>query len=113
MALDDFGTGYSSMDYLRRLPLDELKIDKSFVDRISASESDRAIVELMVRIAHTFDLEVVAEGVENEDAEAALSQMGCDFAQGYLYAPPMPVADFMDWWKSVEAAVPAAGCQQA
>ena len=110
LALDDFGTGYSSMDYLRRLPLDELKIDKSFVDRISVSESDRAIVELMVRIAHTFDLEVVAEGVENEDAEAALSQMGCDLAQGYLYAPPMPVAEFMAWWEGVEAAVPAAGC---
>ncbi len=110
LALDDFGTGYSSMDYLRRLPLDELKIDKSFVDRISASESDRAIVELMVRIAHTFDLEVVAEGVESVEAEAALSRMGCDLAQGYLYAPPMPVAEFVAWWNGVETAVPAAGC---
>ena len=110
LALDDFGTGYSSMDYLRRLPLDELKIDKSFVDRISVSERGRAIVELMVRIAHTFDLEVVAEGVESVEAEAALSLMGCDLAQGYLYAPPMPVAEFVAWWNGVEAAVPAAGC---
>ena len=64
----------------------------------------------MVRIAHTFDLEVVAEGVESVEAEAALSLMGCDLAQGYLYAPPMPVAEFVAWWNGVEAAVPAAGC---
>ena len=107
LALDDFGTGYSSMDYLRRLPLDELKIDKSFVERISASESDRAIVELMVRIAHTFNLEVVAEGVENREAEDALSRMGCDVAQGYLYAPPMPVHEFVDWWARAEAVLAA------
>ena len=107
LALDDFGTGYSSMDYLRRLPLDELKIDKSFVERISASESDRAIVELMVRIAHTFNLEVVAEGVENSEAEAALSRMGCDVAQGYLYAPPMPVHEFVAWWERAETAITA------
>ena len=89
LALDDFGTGYSSMDYLRRLPLDELKIDKSFVDRISVSESDRAIVELMVRIAHTFDLEVVAEGVESVAERDLLAAEGCDLYQGFMRAGPV------------------------
>lgn len=67
----------------------------------------RAIVELMVRIAHTFNLEVVAEGVENREAEDALSRMGCDVAQGYLYAPPMPVHEFVDWWARAEAVLAA------
>lgn len=100
VSLDDFGTGYSSMDYLRRLPVDELKIDKSFVERIVQSASDRSIVELMVRIAHAFGLEVVAEGVESEDTEAVLAAMGCDCAQGYLYAPAMPVDAFIAWWRN-------------
>jgi diguanylate cyclase len=101
LALDDFGTGYSSMDYLRRLPVDELKLDKSFVERITLSDSDRSIVELMVRIAHTFGLEVVAEGVESVETEAILLEMGCRCAQGYLYAPAMPVEKFIDWWQVV------------
>ncbi len=104
LALDDFGTGYSSMDYLRRLPVDELKVDKSFVERITASDNDRAIVELMVRIAHTFGLEVVAEGVETAATEAVLIDMGCNCAQGYLYAPAMPVDEFIEWWKGSPAA---------
>lgn len=101
VALDDFGTGYSSMDYLRRLPVDELKIDKSFVERIAQSASDRAIVELMVRIAHAFGLEVVAEGVESAETEGVLADMGCDCAQGFLYAPAMTVDAFIDWWQSL------------
>ncbi len=102
LALDDFGTGYSSMDYLRRLPFDELKLDKSFVERITGSDNDREIVELMVRIAHTFGLEVVAEGVETAATEALLIKMGCNCAQGYLYAPAMSVDDFVEWWKASE-----------
>ncbi|MBK6654188.1 bifunctional diguanylate cyclase/phosphodiesterase [Zoogloea sp.] len=100
LALDDFGTGYSSMDYLRRLPVDELKLDKSFVERITLTENDRSIVELMVRIAHTFGLEVVAEGVEDVATETVLREMGCDRAQGYLYAPAMSVEQFIVWWVS-------------
>ncbi|GLT22355.1 hypothetical protein GCM10007933_18140 [Zoogloea oryzae] len=100
LALDDFGTGYSSMDYLRRLPVSEVKLDKSFVERITASDNDRAIVELMVRIAHTFGLEVVAEGVETAETEAVLLEMGCNCAQGYHYAPAMSVDDFVMWWKT-------------
>ncbi len=98
LALDDFGTGYSSMDYLRRLPVDELKLDKSFVERITLTDNDRAIVELMVRIAHTFGLDVVAEGVEDVATETVLREMGCDRAQGYLYAPAMSVEQFIKWW---------------
>ena len=100
LALDDVGTGYSSMDYLRRLPVDELKLDKSFVERITLTENDRSIVELMVRIAHTFGLEVVAEGVEDVATETVLREMGCDRAQGYLYAPAMSVEQFIVWWVS-------------
>ncbi len=105
LALDDFGTGYSSMDYLRRLPVDELKIDKSFVERITGTDNDRAIVELMVRIAHTFGLEVVAEGVETAATEAVLIEMGCNCAQGYFYAPAMPVDKFIAWCRASEQAV--------
>ncbi len=88
------------MDYLRRLPVDELKLDKSFVERITLTENDRSIVELMVRIAHTFGLEVVAEGVEDVATETVLREMGCDRAQGYLYAPAMSVEQFIVWWVS-------------
>jgi EAL domain-containing protein (putative c-di-GMP-specific phosphodiesterase class I) len=109
VALDDFGTGYSSMDYLRRLPVDELKIDKSFVERIVESASDRAIVELMIRIAHAFGLEVVAEGVEDPATEGMLAGMGCDCAQGYLYAPAMAVDAFIDWWRGLPGQDTAAG----
>jgi len=105
LALDDFGTGYSSMDYLRRLPVDELKLDKSFVERITGTDNDRAIVELMVRIAHTFGLEVVAEGVETAATEAVLVEMGCNCAQGYLYAPAMPLDEFIAWCRESEQAV--------
>lgn len=86
------------MDYLRRLPVDELKLDKSFVERITLTDNDRAIVELMVRIAHTFGLDVVAEGVEDVATETVLREMGCDRAQGYLYAPAMSVEQFIEWW---------------
>jgi sensor c-di-GMP phosphodiesterase-like protein len=103
LALDDFGTGYSSMDYLRRLPVAELKLDKSFVERVTLSPTDRSIVELMIRIAHTFGLEVVAEGVEDVATEAALVEMGCNCAQGHLYAQAMPLETFVTWWRASDA----------
>lgn len=104
LALDDFGTGYSSMDYLRRLPVAELKLDKSFVERVTLSPTDRSIVELMIRIAHTFGLEVVAEGVEDTATEDCLIEMGCNCAQGHLYAQAMPIDTFVAWWRASEAA---------
>lgn len=108
-SLDDFGTGYSSMDYLRRLPVAELKLHKSFVERVTASSTDRAIVELMIRIAHTFGLVVVAEGVEDVIVESAVAELGCNCAQGFLYAQAMPLDTFVEWWKTTETATGTAG----
>ena len=90
LAIDDFGTGYSSLSYLRELPVDVLKIDKSFVDGIAVSEQRLALVEGIIRIATTLQLAVIAEGIETEVQRDLLVSMGCQFGQGYLLA--MPVA---------------------
>jgi EAL domain-containing protein (putative c-di-GMP-specific phosphodiesterase class I) len=90
LAIDDFGTGYSSLSYLRELPIDVLKIDKSFVDGIAVSEQRLALVEGIIRIAKTLHLDVIAEGIETEVQRDLLTSMGCQYGQGYLLA--MPVA---------------------
>lgn len=97
LAVDDFGTGYSSMAYLRQLPLQELKIDQLFVRRMSETVQDREIVHSMVRLAHSLRLDVVAEGVETEEALALLKEFGCERVQGYLLGRPMPLGEFMTW----------------
>jgi diguanylate cyclase (GGDEF)-like protein/PAS domain S-box-containing protein len=89
LAIDDFGTGYSSLSYLRELPIDVLKMDKSFVDGIAVSEQRLALAEGIVQIARTLKLEVVAEGIESEVQRDLLIAMGCQFGQGYLLAMPM------------------------
>ena len=89
LAIDDFGTGYSSLSYLRELPIDVLKIDKSFVDGIGLSDQRLALVEAIIRIARTLDLEVIAEGIETEAQRDLLVSMGCQFGQGYLLAMPV------------------------
>jgi EAL domain-containing protein (putative c-di-GMP-specific phosphodiesterase class I) len=89
LAIDDFGTGYSSLSYLGELPIDVLKIDKSFLDGIASSEQRLALVKGIVGIARTLQLEVVAEGIESEDQRDLLMAMGCQFGQGYLLAMPM------------------------
>ena len=89
LAIDDFGTGYSSLSYLRELPIDVLKIDKSFVDGIAVSDQRRALAEGIVQIARTLQLEVIAEGIESEVQRDLLVAMGCQFGQGYLLAMPM------------------------
>jgi diguanylate cyclase (GGDEF)-like protein len=102
-ALDDFGTGYSSLSYLRRLPVDTLKVDQSFVRGMLSSPDDRGIVAAVVHLAHTFNREVVAEGVETMALGAALLDLGCDIAQGYGIARPMPAPDVPAWcdqWQS-------------
>ena len=85
VAVDDFGTGYSSLSFLRRFPLDELKIDKEFVDGLGRSDQDEAIVRLVIDLSHALGLEAVAEGVETAEQLARLREMGCDQAQGYYF----------------------------
>jgi EAL domain-containing protein (putative c-di-GMP-specific phosphodiesterase class I) len=92
LALDDFGTGYSSLSYLRDLPIDVVKMDKSFVDGIAESDQRLAVAEGIVRIARTLNLEVVAEGIETEEQRDLLDSMGCNYGQGYLLAMPMPLS---------------------
>ncbi|MCV2490195.1 EAL domain-containing protein [Geodermatophilus sp. YIM 151500] len=92
LAVDDFGTGYSSLHYLRRLPVDILKIDRSFLEDLSADPQAAAVVRAIVELSHTMALTVVAEGVETPEQLAALDRIGCDASQGYLIARPMPAA---------------------
>ena len=97
LSIDDFGTGYSSLAYLKRLPVDELKIDKSFVMGMEHSDDDLKIVRSTIDLAHNLGLSVVAEGVENAAILEQLSQLGCDEAQGYHLSRPLPVDGFIDW----------------
>ncbi len=92
LAIDDFGTGYCSLSYLHRFPLDILKIDKSFIDELEGGEGAE-IVTAVVNLAHTLGLDVVAEGVETERQLGILREMGCDYAQGYLFSRPVPASD--------------------
>lgn len=95
VSLDDFGTGYSSLSYLRKFAIDFLKIDKSFVTQLESSESDRALCEAIIVMAHKLKLRVIAEGVETQAQQTMLWQMGCDFGQGYFMARPV-AADAFD-----------------
>jgi diguanylate cyclase (GGDEF)-like protein len=94
ISLDDFGTGYSSLSYLKRLPIDLLKIDKSFVEDITNNSDDAALVEAIIKLAHTLNLKVIAEGVETEEQLNFLRRLKCDEWQGYLFSKALPVADF-------------------
>ncbi len=97
VALDDFGTGYSSLTYLRRLPMDTLKIDQSFVHGMMGDSGDLAIVQGVIGLARSFGYRAIAEGVETIEQGQMLQQMGCALAQGYCIARPMPLQDFMPW----------------
>ena len=96
-SIDDYGTGYSSLAYLRHLPADELKLDRSLTADVDTDHRAAAIVEHTVALAHALGLRLVAEGVEDAATGAALAALGCDVAQGYAIARPMPVGDFLTW----------------
>ncbi len=97
IAVDDFGTGYSSLAYLTRLPVDELKIDKSFVQRLAADDKDATIVASTIALGHALGLRVTAEGVEDQATWERLAALGCDLAQGYYVSPPLPPAALARW----------------
>ena len=94
VSVDDFGTGYSSMSYLRRFPIDKLKIDRVFIDEIVSRPEDASIVRAIVSLAHSLRLKVVAEGVETPAQLDFLKTAGCDEYQGYHFSRPLPAADF-------------------
>ncbi len=93
ISIDDFGMGYSSLSYLKRLPADALKIDKSFLKGFGESVEDTAIVRMVIEVGHTLSLRVVAEGVETWTQAALLAETGCDMAQGYHFSEPLPPED--------------------
>ncbi len=97
LSVDDYGTGYSSLAYLKRLPIDELKIDRAFVRDMRRDEADRAIVASTVGLGHTLGLRVVAEGVEDQATQEALAALGCDALQGYHLSCPLPAAKLETW----------------
>ena len=97
LSIDDFGTGYSSLSQLRELPFDELKIDKSFVHNATSDKKALSILESSIRMGKTLGMNVIAEGVESEEDWIQLLEMGCDLAQGYFIARPMPAEDVLPW----------------
>jgi EAL domain-containing protein (putative c-di-GMP-specific phosphodiesterase class I) len=107
LAVDDFGTGYSSLLYLRRFPVDILKVDRSFVAGLVESPEDGAIVSGVVGLAHALGLTAVAEGVESPAQEARLIELGCDLAQGYLWSRPLSAEAAGAWLETATATAPA------
>ncbi|HEX9160915.1 MAG TPA: EAL domain-containing protein [Thermoanaerobaculia bacterium] len=97
LSIDDFGTGYSSLVHLRQLPVDEIKVDKSFVMGMTTADADAAIVRTVIDLGHNLGKQVCAEGVENQETWWCLHELGCDLAQGYFISRPMPADKFMQW----------------
>jgi EAL domain-containing protein (putative c-di-GMP-specific phosphodiesterase class I) len=97
IAIDDFGTGYSSLAWLKRFPVDEIKVDRSFVTDLTVNESDAAIVRSTIELGRSLGVSVVAEGVETADVLERLAEYGCDVVQGYLVSRPVPAAQLVTW----------------
>jgi len=113
MSVDDFGTGYSSLANLRRLPIDELKIDRSFVSPMLRNESDLIIVRSTINLGHDLGLRIIAEGVEDRATLQRLALLGCDLAQGYHLSRPMPSDDFGRWLRAATPETMSAGAQDS
>ena len=103
ISVDDFGTGYSSLSYLRDLPIDELKLDRSFIAPMDDDPRAAALVASTIELAHSLGLRMVAEGVENDVAYTKLARLGCDQAQGYLMSKPLPAAELEQWFSTRRA----------
>jgi EAL domain-containing protein (putative c-di-GMP-specific phosphodiesterase class I) len=109
LSIDDYGTGYSSLSYLRALPVDELKLDRSFVSNLTSDERAAAIVRSTLQLSLDLGMSMVVEGVEDAATLTALRAWGCDFAQGYHIARPMPAERFLGWLAEQPAFVPRGG----
>ena len=103
LSIDDFGTGFSMMHQLRRIPANELKIDKEFIRTMGHDSDARIIVRKTVEIGHEMSMIVVAEGVETQEQLRMLAELGCDVAQGYLFARPMPAEELVAWREAFPA----------
>ena len=99
LSLDDFGTGYASLSYLKRYPFDTLKIDRSFIHDIDQHQDSITLTNAIITMAHSFNMRVIAEGVENLDQRRILREHHCDLVQGFLYSPPLPASTFLTWAK--------------
>ena len=97
LAIDDFGKGYSSLTYLKQIPAAEIKIDKRFIGTVAVDETDRQIVKTVIALAHALGMRVVAEGVDSAEAMAAVSELGCEMAQGFYIGRPMRGDLVADW----------------
>lgn len=97
--LDDFGTGYSSLNYLKQLPIDVVKIDRSFIANMSTDIKEQKIAKSLINLSHILDLKVVAEGIENSQQAEILKSFECDFGQGYLFGKPLPKDQFIEFAK--------------
>ena len=95
-AVDDYGTGYSSLSYLHRFPVDQVKLDRSFVSNIQANGEGSVIARAVINMAHALGISVTAEGVETEEQKLGLEVLGCDRGQGFWFSPPLPANEFAD-----------------
>ncbi len=103
VAIDDFGTGYSSLAYLKTLPVTTLKIDRTFICDMLHNSHDRSLSNTVIRLAHSFDCDVVAEGIEAHQQAELLASLGCEYAQGYWFSRPLIADDFLVWKHHYEA----------